>query len=286
MMHIVCYMRHGSAVFETYWTTGRGVEAMDNSYRMLDLTVYGRQEAWEGSPPAWPQQCTYTRTSSGPPTWRPVWPGGRPIAQWPRLEAGHSRRTRKQWGLKPPPPFLRLPSSADNVSRYKAHALLSCSTPISALILSGGAAAPVSSDCCEGHRISGCGPPLPTCALHKVGRLARVLRTCRSYYRHGLSWPDPDSASIIGGSLSITDLLRSFAYEPVAPPTIQQTQAYARLFPSTGNSTFVEMAADPVFGTPRTAPPGGASVASVDGEAHDNDKIGQQLLNVERDAYG
>jgi predicted dithiol-disulfide oxidoreductase (DUF899 family) len=57
MMHIVCYMRHGSAVFETYWTTGRGVEAMDNSYRMLDLTVYGRQEAWEGSPPAWPQQC-------------------------------------------------------------------------------------------------------------------------------------------------------------------------------------------------------------------------------------
>jgi predicted dithiol-disulfide oxidoreductase (DUF899 family) len=90
MMHIVCYMRHGSAVFETYWTTRRGVEAMDNSYRMLDLTVYGRQEAWEGSPSAWPQQCTYTRTSSGPPTWRPVWPGGRPIAQWPRLEAGYS----------------------------------------------------------------------------------------------------------------------------------------------------------------------------------------------------
>jgi hypothetical protein len=28
------------------------------------------------------------------------------------------------------------------------------------------------------------GPPLPTCALHKVGQLARVLRTCRSYYRH------------------------------------------------------------------------------------------------------
>jgi hypothetical protein len=29
----------------------------------------------------WPQQCTYTRTSSGSPTWQPVWPGGRPIAQ-------------------------------------------------------------------------------------------------------------------------------------------------------------------------------------------------------------
>ena len=47
MMHIVCYLRQGSNVFETYWTTRRGVEAMDNSYRLLDLTVYGRQERWE-----------------------------------------------------------------------------------------------------------------------------------------------------------------------------------------------------------------------------------------------
>jgi predicted dithiol-disulfide oxidoreductase (DUF899 family) len=89
MMHIVCYLRQGSKVFETYWTTRRGVEAMDNSYRLLDLTVYGRQEPWEDSPTGWPQACTYTRTSSGPPTWRPEWPGGRPIAQWPRLEAGY-----------------------------------------------------------------------------------------------------------------------------------------------------------------------------------------------------
>ena len=50
MMHIVCYLRQGSKVFETYWTTRRGVEAMDNSYRLLDLTVYGRQEHWEDSP--------------------------------------------------------------------------------------------------------------------------------------------------------------------------------------------------------------------------------------------
>ena len=46
MMHIVCYLRQGSNVFETYWTTRRGVEAMDNSYRLLDLTVFGRQETW------------------------------------------------------------------------------------------------------------------------------------------------------------------------------------------------------------------------------------------------
>ncbi len=90
MMHIVCYLRHGDKVFETYWTTHRGVEAMDYNYALMDLTVFGRQEPWEDSPPGWPQQCTYTRTSSGSPTWQPVWPGGRPIAQWSRLEAGRS----------------------------------------------------------------------------------------------------------------------------------------------------------------------------------------------------
>jgi predicted dithiol-disulfide oxidoreductase (DUF899 family) len=91
-MHIVCYLRQGSKVFETYWTTARGVEAMDNSYRLLDLTVYGRQEKWEDSPSGWPQQCSITRTSDGSPNWTPgpEWPDGRPIAQWPRLNAGRS----------------------------------------------------------------------------------------------------------------------------------------------------------------------------------------------------
>ena len=80
-MHIVCYLRQGSDVFETYWTTGRGVEAMDNSYRLLDLTVYGRQEKWETSPAGWPQRF------QGKQNFRV---DGRPIPQWPRLQAGHS----------------------------------------------------------------------------------------------------------------------------------------------------------------------------------------------------
>lgn len=82
------YLRHGDKVFETYWTTRRSVEAMDYSFALMDPTVYGRQEPWEDSPPRWPQQCTYTRTSSGSPTWQPVWPGGRPIAQWPAWRPG------------------------------------------------------------------------------------------------------------------------------------------------------------------------------------------------------
>jgi predicted dithiol-disulfide oxidoreductase (DUF899 family) len=92
LFHLVCYLRDGDRVFETYWTTRRGVEAMDHSYALMDLTVYGRQESWEDSPCDWPQQCTNTRTDGGPPAWPPVsaWPGGRPAAQWPRLDAGRS----------------------------------------------------------------------------------------------------------------------------------------------------------------------------------------------------
>jgi predicted dithiol-disulfide oxidoreductase (DUF899 family) len=81
MMHIVCCLRQGSRVFETYWTTVRGVEAMDNSYRLLDLTVYGRQETWEDSPTGWPQRF------EGKQNFRI---DGRPIPQWSRLKAGHS----------------------------------------------------------------------------------------------------------------------------------------------------------------------------------------------------
>ena len=92
LFHLVCYLRDGDRVFETYWTKRRGVEAMDYSYALMDLTVYGRQESWEDSPPGWPQQCSNTRTDGGPPDWPPVsvWPGGRPTAQWSRLEAGRS----------------------------------------------------------------------------------------------------------------------------------------------------------------------------------------------------
>ena len=81
MMHIVCYLRQGSNVFETYWTTWRGVEVMGNSYALLDLTAYGRQERWEDSPTGWPQR------PQGEHSYRN---DGRPITQWPRLKAGHS----------------------------------------------------------------------------------------------------------------------------------------------------------------------------------------------------
>jgi predicted dithiol-disulfide oxidoreductase (DUF899 family) len=79
MMHIVCYLRQGFNVFETYWTTTRGVEAMDNSNALLDLTVYGWQEPWEDSPTGWPQRWKNKYRTDG-----------RPIVQWSRLKAGYS----------------------------------------------------------------------------------------------------------------------------------------------------------------------------------------------------
>jgi predicted dithiol-disulfide oxidoreductase (DUF899 family) len=78
--YLVCYLRHGERVFETYWTTGRGVEAMDYSWALLDRTVYGRQETWEDSPAGWPQRWGQGTDESN---WYRL--NGRPIAQWPRL---------------------------------------------------------------------------------------------------------------------------------------------------------------------------------------------------------
>ena len=77
---LVCYLRDGDRVFETYWTTGRGVELMTPAYGLLDLTVYGRQETFEDSPAGWPKHWadngSQFRTD------------GRPSAQWSRLAAG------------------------------------------------------------------------------------------------------------------------------------------------------------------------------------------------------
>ena len=82
MMHIVSYLRDGDRVFETYWTTRRGVEAMDYSLSLMDLTVYGRQEPWEHSPAGWPQDWVVDGSNTRI--------DGRPIPQWSRLEAGRS----------------------------------------------------------------------------------------------------------------------------------------------------------------------------------------------------
>jgi predicted dithiol-disulfide oxidoreductase (DUF899 family) len=53
------FLRDRHRVFRTYFTTGRGVEALGSAWTFLDLTPFGRQEDWEDSPKGWPQTPSY-----------------------------------------------------------------------------------------------------------------------------------------------------------------------------------------------------------------------------------
>lgn len=96
MGHLACFLRDGGRVFLTYSTTGRGIEAANGSFGLLDLTPYGRGEAWEDRPEGRPaigsvrdgypgeggQVCWYWRTDAdGAASWGPA---SRPTPQWTR----------------------------------------------------------------------------------------------------------------------------------------------------------------------------------------------------------
>jgi predicted dithiol-disulfide oxidoreductase (DUF899 family) len=53
------FLRDGDDVFRTYFTAGRGVEALGSVWTLLDLTPLGRQESWEDSPEGYPQTPPY-----------------------------------------------------------------------------------------------------------------------------------------------------------------------------------------------------------------------------------
>jgi predicted dithiol-disulfide oxidoreductase (DUF899 family) len=53
------FLRDGGNIFHTYFTDGRGVEALGSNWTFLDLTPLGRQENWEDSPAGWPQTAPY-----------------------------------------------------------------------------------------------------------------------------------------------------------------------------------------------------------------------------------
>jgi predicted dithiol-disulfide oxidoreductase (DUF899 family) len=53
------FLRDGDEVFRTYFTSGRGVEALGSNWTFLDLTPLGRQEDWEDSPEGYPQTPPY-----------------------------------------------------------------------------------------------------------------------------------------------------------------------------------------------------------------------------------
>jgi predicted dithiol-disulfide oxidoreductase (DUF899 family) len=53
------FIREGDQVFRSYFTSGRGVEALGSVWTFLDLTPLGRQEQWEDSPEGYPQTPPY-----------------------------------------------------------------------------------------------------------------------------------------------------------------------------------------------------------------------------------
>jgi predicted dithiol-disulfide oxidoreductase (DUF899 family) len=93
--YITCFLRDGDRVFLTYFTTGRGNERINGSLGLLDMTPYGRGEAWEDNPEGWPEgsnfqpdggrpngSCWYWRSDAdGVATWGPT---SRPVPQWTR----------------------------------------------------------------------------------------------------------------------------------------------------------------------------------------------------------
>jgi predicted dithiol-disulfide oxidoreductase (DUF899 family) len=85
MGYLACFLRDNDRVFLTYATTGRGVEPVNGSFALLDMTPYGRREAWQDNPTGWPeghQACWYWRSDAeGFATWGPT---SRPVPQWAR----------------------------------------------------------------------------------------------------------------------------------------------------------------------------------------------------------
>ena len=85
MGYIVCFLRDGDRVFLTYSTTGRGNEPANGSLGLLDMTPYGRGEAWEDNPEGWPEGRSSAGTGARTPTANATWgPTSRPVPQWTR----------------------------------------------------------------------------------------------------------------------------------------------------------------------------------------------------------
>ena len=53
------FVRDGSNIFRTYFTSARGLEPAGTIWSLLDLTPFGRQEHWEDSPKGRPQSEPY-----------------------------------------------------------------------------------------------------------------------------------------------------------------------------------------------------------------------------------
>ena len=54
------FLRDGDHVYRTWHTNGRGTEQLSQTFPLIDLLPWGRQEEWQDSPEGWPQRPTYS----------------------------------------------------------------------------------------------------------------------------------------------------------------------------------------------------------------------------------
>lgn len=85
MGYLSCFVRDGDDVFLTYRTTGRGTEPTNPAFALLDMTPYGRGEAWEDQPEGWPEGRDpgwfWRSDADGAAGWNET---TRPVPQWTR----------------------------------------------------------------------------------------------------------------------------------------------------------------------------------------------------------
>ena len=98
MGHFTAFLHDGDRAFLTYSTTGRGNEVA-GSFGLLDMTPYGRGEAWEDHPDGRPEghhPCWYWRSDAdGVADWGPT---SRPTPQWTRPGATPETTLGRQGG--------------------------------------------------------------------------------------------------------------------------------------------------------------------------------------------
>jgi len=69
------FLRNGDTVYRTWHTDGRGTEQLTQTFPLIDLLPWGRQEVWQDVPAGWPQQPTYSGWGGSPDIAQAYGPG-------------------------------------------------------------------------------------------------------------------------------------------------------------------------------------------------------------------
>ncbi len=69
------FLRNDDTVYRTWHTDGRGTEQLTQTFPLIDLLPWGRQEVWQDVPDGWPQRPTYSGWNGSPEIAQAYGPG-------------------------------------------------------------------------------------------------------------------------------------------------------------------------------------------------------------------